>query len=253
MGQLTPPQTLSGANTYTFTGMSWTAPATPTTNQKTVTFYYVGNAANDDGSDKNDYIYSGSTAITLPLTLVSFNVSLLGDNVLLNWESTSEINTDHCEIERSADGKNFSFVASIVATGNSSTTTNYSYTDNTAPVNSPVLEYRLKIVDKDGSFQYSPIRTINTNSSEDFVRSVYPNPVIAGQPIKADIVASGNKNVVFDLYTTTGKKLASITNQVISGDNIINVSLGHYLIPGLYYLFIKIGNDKTQQTSIVVE
>lgn len=56
-------------NSYTFSALTWTAPATVTGNNSTVKFYYTGNAGFANGSSSLDYIYAGNitlTAITTP-------------------------------------------------------------------------------------------------------------------------------------------------------------------------------------------
>ncbi len=54
-------------NTYTYNNLKWTAPVNPTNAQKSVTFYYIGNAANGDRGLTGDFIYSGTkTAVLIP-------------------------------------------------------------------------------------------------------------------------------------------------------------------------------------------
>ena len=52
-------------NSFTYDSLRWTAPANPTNAQKTVTFYYIGNAANGDRGTSGDFIYSGTKNVTL--------------------------------------------------------------------------------------------------------------------------------------------------------------------------------------------
>ena len=77
---------------------------------------------------------------------------------------------------------------------NSSTTNNYDLLDQ-QPL--PGLNfYRLKIMDKDGSFRYSPVRRINFNNNGDDV-TVYPNPVI-NAAVFIGSSANTNKAIIFD-------------------------------------------------------
>jgi hypothetical protein len=123
----------------------------------------------------------------LPLRLLSFTArkrysSSLSPGegrgeVLLNWTTTNEINVDHFEIERSNNGREFIKIGNTKANSTSQTNT-YQYIDAVAP-NSPLwgaggLFYRLKIVDKDGKFEYSPIRMICNNTDGQII--IYPNP-----------------------------------------------------------------------------
>jgi hypothetical protein len=50
---------------FTYDRLKWTAPVQPTAAQKTVTFYYIANAANGDGSTTGDFIYPGTARSVL--------------------------------------------------------------------------------------------------------------------------------------------------------------------------------------------
>ncbi len=114
----------------------------------------------------------------LPLRLLSFTAKKENKTNRLSWTTTNEINVDHFEIERSNNGREFNKIGNTKA--NSTTQTNsYQYSDAVAP-NTPLwgagglLYYRIKIVDKDGKFEYSPIRMISNNTDGQI--SIYPNP-----------------------------------------------------------------------------
>jgi hypothetical protein len=51
-------------SSYTYTDLTWTAPASPGTNDQNITFYYVANAANGTFSNAGDFIYASKTAVT---------------------------------------------------------------------------------------------------------------------------------------------------------------------------------------------
>jgi hypothetical protein len=108
----------------------------------------------------------------LPVRLVSFTGQQLDGQVQLKWQSSSEENTSHFEVERSADGKNFSQVLTKKAQGNSSSLVSYNALDN-SPL-SGTSYYRLKMVDLDGTFEYSKL--VSVNSEGTVLVRVYPNP-----------------------------------------------------------------------------
>lgn len=109
----------------------------------------------------------------LPVSLSDFSCKALNSKTQLNWTTETEENTSHFIIEKSADNNLFTAIANISAAGKSTTTKHYSFTDGYPA--SGVNYYRLKMLDKDGSFTHSKIITI------EFVRaavtaSLYPNP-----------------------------------------------------------------------------
>ncbi|MCO6498699.1 MAG: peptidoglycan DD-metalloendopeptidase family protein [Chitinophagaceae bacterium] len=124
--------------------------------------------------------YSGESAtlkFTLydptPLDLVSFEAKAGSNNVLLNWRTENEENSDRFEIERSADGSTFSKIGTVAAKGNGGTGQNdYSFTDD-APLAGTQF-YRLKIIDIDGKTKYSEVVKVNFDGV--LPVKLFPNP-----------------------------------------------------------------------------
>jgi hypothetical protein len=87
----------SSGTTFTYDYLKWTAPINPTTAQKTVTFYYIGNAANGDRGPGGDFIYSGTKSVVLasnqpPVVTITSpapgRVFAAGDTIVLNAAAT---------------------------------------------------------------------------------------------------------------------------------------------------------------------
>ena len=96
------------------------------------------------------YQWTGSI---LPVIISSFTVSRVGKSAMLNWQTSSELNFSYFSIERSTNGTNFSEIGKVNAVGNSSITQSYSFQD--LAYTNGLNYYRLKLVNKDGSFNYS--------------------------------------------------------------------------------------------------
>jgi hypothetical protein len=133
----------------------------------------------------------------LPVNLLTFEAIKKTKQVLLQWITENELNADKYFVERSADGINYTSIG-IVAAFNNSTKNNYSFIDM-QPLTG-LNFYRLKMMDKDGSFRNSPVRKINFNkTSDDF--SIYPNPVTADKLY----VSSTGKITSALLYDAAGR------------------------------------------------
>jgi hypothetical protein len=113
--------------------------------------------------------YSGA----LPVVLTNFKAVKQESTALLTWSTTSESNSEKFVVERSTDGKNWITIGAVNATGNSSEKQDYTFTDNSPE--SGVNYYRLKMIDLDGSFAYSIIRSVHF--PEFSWATLYPNPV----------------------------------------------------------------------------
>jgi endoglucanase Acf2 len=108
----------------------------------------------------------------LPVTLISFTGEKNNNSSLLLWQTSSELNVENFEIERSYDGIHFVQIGSQDAKGNSTKLLDYSFTD-TNPMYGTNY-YRLKIMDIDGKYSYSTIIAINFGDTKEVY--LFPNP-----------------------------------------------------------------------------
>ncbi len=97
-------------------------------------------------------------AVPLPLTLTGFTATRSKDESVLLWTTAQEENTSSFSIERSTDGQSYASIGTVAAAGNSTSQRNYSFTDRTPQPNNNY--YRLRQVDLDGHFTYSPLRIV---------------------------------------------------------------------------------------------
>lgn len=166
----------------------------------------------------------------LPLTLVTFEAQLINKDVLLQWSTSSEQNTSHFDIERSADGNNFSVIGNVNAAGNSSSTINYSFPDND-PVTGNNF-YRLKMVDIDGHFSYS--KTIVVKLENVTSLSIYPNPAKNTLYLHT---SGSNESALIQIVDLAGKKVKE-EKVILTRNTPIDIS---NLPKSIYKVIIKTG------------
>jgi hypothetical protein len=194
--------------------------------------YQVCNA---DGVCTNATLYiSVFDDSALPVKLASFTVTAEGSVSNLSWSTSEEVNTSHFEVERSAEGKNWAKIGSVAASVNSTTLSRYSFADPTPLVG--VNYYRLRMVDKDGTFANSEIRSVKFERLAG-VR-LYPNPVVDQFKIASDVAI---KEVT--LYSVTGKAL-------IKSGRKTEFDLSH-LPTGIYTLSITHTNGQVTSHKIL--
>ncbi|AHJ95882.1 hypothetical protein Hsw_0287 [Hymenobacter swuensis DY53] len=112
----------------------------------------------------------------LPVELMQFSAMPEGlQAVRLNWATASEVNSAHFEVQRSLDGRTFVAVGTVAAAGSSMASRRYTLLDAWPPAVA-VLYYRLRQVDQDGTFSYSPVRVVSRTT----VLYLYPNPASNG-------------------------------------------------------------------------
>jgi len=106
----------------------------------------------------------GGCPITAPVELVSITAKSRVSVIDITWTTASEINNDYFQVEKSRDGVTFEAIGTVNGNGTSHNMVDYSYTDK-APFNG-VNYYRLKQVDYDGAYEYSPIVTATVSNTK---------------------------------------------------------------------------------------
>ena len=143
----------------------------------------------------SEFYLNGGTN-PLPVELSAFTATLAGTNaVRLAWTTASEQNSARFEVERSLNGTVFDRIGTVAAAGSSSTPRTYDFTDSKLP-STVLLYYRLLQVDQDGSFSYSPVRTVAGSGQPVQVWTLVPNPARATMLTGA---TAGASVLVFDI------------------------------------------------------
>jgi hypothetical protein len=178
---------------------------------------------------------------SLPLKMGDFTATKKPTGIQLNWETLSEQNTSHFEIERSTDGTNFVSIGRVNATGNSAIRQYYSFTD-VQP--SPGTNfYRLKLTDIDAAFTLSRVLAIKNENS--IKLQVFPNPV--SDVLQVQLPSSQKETVNITITDAAGKSVYFKPLQVSEGNNATSIPVQH-LPKGTYYLFL---NNKDGRQSII--
>jgi hypothetical protein len=155
-------------------GDKWVAPMTVTAGQ--IYILYVDNFSMTGQSFSLTWQLSNGASLdctVLPMELLAFEATPLHQVVELSWSTASEKNTDRFDVERSVDGVEYELIGSIPGQGHTEAETHYVHQDR-SPVDG-VSYYRLKIVDRDGTFAYSPTVSVTYSGSVDDLL-LFPNP-----------------------------------------------------------------------------
>lgn len=203
----------------------------------------AANAGNTDASPSDDN-KTGALEITsaLPVTLASFKVLRENQTALLSWSTTSESNSDYFDVERSLNAKNWNLLERIKSKGESSELENYSLID--AEPSDGENFYRLKMVDKDGTFAYSRIQSVTFDGILN-KSMVYPNP--ASDFLKLNVSDMGKVKTV-KMYDLNGRLIYSAFGDALT--KMIDIKK---VISGMYVVEIVNldGQIKTSKISII--
>lgn len=172
----------------------------------------------------------------LPVELVAFSGESRSNANMLKWETASESNTKMFILERAAQNNVFNTLGEVSAAGNTNIASHYNFTDA-----KPMADayYRLKIVDFDGSFEYSKIIRLQNADASTVKVELYPVPASSTMNLNFESIA--NDNVQLKIVGSTGQILKTMEFEVSKGQNknIIDVSS---LPVGMYHLIISGSN-----------
>jgi hypothetical protein len=142
------------------------------TGYTSTTFEYA--YVDDAGQQSPPAPYTVSWGAPLPVTLMSFTATARENAAELKWVTSEETNSDRFEIQRSIDGKVWKTIGSLQAQGESKVRKTYAFVDHQPEVDANNL-FRLKMIDLDGTFAFSAVRSVRFESKLE--SSIYPNPV----------------------------------------------------------------------------
>ncbi|MEO1259202.1 MAG: T9SS type A sorting domain-containing protein [Bacteroidota bacterium] len=215
-----------------------------------VTFGFGDPAVNNAGTGQNEFSSYSPCCVSnlaLPLELIYFNVSDLNNSIRLDWTSTREVNFSGYELQRSTDGISFKKIAWINGNGNIDSANNYDFTDIQLEVGVRYY-YRLKMLDLDGSFAYSPVRSATLNTS--FITpSILPNPTNGHCDIYFNSTAEGSSKLT--ISDMIGRTVLEKDIPVVKGENTVEINMAP-LSDGIYILQL-INSNKPYWTERIIK
>ncbi len=219
-------------------------------------FWYVGSDATiNGGSSSFNGIVLATTSITLttgstvsgrllanggavtinsavlPVELVALTVTANRKNAVLQWSTATETDNEGFEIDRrqNQDWQKIGFVAGA---GTSSWPRDYSYTDyNLSPGK---YGYRIKQLDRGGSFKYHEATEVEITSSGFFaLESNFPNPFNPSTTFSFSLPA--NSFVSLTIYDALGREVSVVLSEELPAGNYARQWNAKALPSGVYF------------------
>ncbi len=181
-------------------------------------------------------INSNDCNSALPVKLISFTGSYDKGIAALKWAAQNEVNFKQYELEKSVNGVDFIQIGTVLAKSGNSITNDYGAIDNLSNYAGKTVYYRLKIIDKDGRFEYSSIIRLNINGALEGI-TIYPNPVETDLSIS--FVSDANTPALVKIVDKTGRMILTQKIQIIKGVNAIKLPVISELKSGAYMLIVQ--------------
>ncbi|HEY6907157.1 MAG TPA: T9SS type A sorting domain-containing protein, partial [Ignavibacteriaceae bacterium] len=185
----------------------------------------------------------------IPVELVSFEASVSGGKVNLNWSTATETNNRGFSIERSS-GSEFETIGFVNGSGTTTERRSYSFTDDN--VLSGTYTYRLKQIDFDGTFQYSNGVEVNVFSAKDFTLTQnFPNPFNPTTTIEYGLQTKSNVKIT--VLNSIGQEVALLVNESKEA-GYHQVQFNAVNMPsGVYFYRIQAGNFTDTKKMILLK
>jgi hypothetical protein len=183
----------------------------------------------------------------LPVKLLNFKSKNNSGGVVLQWVTASEINNDYFSVERSEDGEIFYEIGKVTGNGTTNVVQEYVFKDE-EPI-SNLEYYRLKQVDYDEAYEYSPIlieilQNVLVSSFE-----IYPNPARSMININSARSSFGHFiNTYLQMINNNGQQVAKWSAEDIVSD----LDISGYQ-KGIYYLRLVNAKEVITQKLLIID
>ncbi len=202
-----------------------------------------GTVKSNPVSNFSPFTLGSSTASNpLPISLLAFTAQLKNSNVALAWQTSTEVNASHFNIQHSTNGNSFTTLGKVNTQGGG----NYSYTDDVSGSNASIVYYRLQMVDQDGDYTYSKTIAVLLKARNAQL-SIFPNPV--KETLYVQLSAAKTEQVSIQIVDMKGRIVQQQEMKVSLGNSSLSFDASK-LAKGTYVLQVK-GNDLLQQKKFI--
>jgi len=203
----------------------------------------VNNAANWDVNDVTAYDLPGSLS-GLPVNFLFVKAAERNKDIQVEWEIGVEAEIIDYTVEKSNDGRLYTEVGTVAATGKRS----YAWTD--IQPHSGANFYRIRATEVSGIFKYSTVVIVNISRNGRGI-AVYPTIVRTSQfTLQLTNLPAGNYKL--NLQSANGQLVFSRNYVHAGGSATQTITLPATVQNGVYRLNLR-GGDENRVTTIVVE
>jgi len=167
----------------------------------------------------------------LPVKLTTFTGNISGEDAILQWNTSTEVNNIGFDIQKSENGYHFTTIGFVAGAGTSTNVNKYSFTDRSITAGN--IFYRLRQIDKDGKFEYSNVIRLKKSEQVAFAAKVI-NP--ARDKVLLQVTSPTAEKITLNLFTVSGQLLFTRSTEITAGSTTL--SIGNSLSKGAYFVSV---------------
>lgn len=197
------------------------------------------------------YIMSEADA-PLPVELQTFTATLQQspEKVILDWQTATEVNSYCFEVQKKIVNRDWIIIGKVIAHGMSNSPKYYSFQDEN--LISGQSYYRLKMIDNDGTFSYSPETSIKIGLPRSLtIAQNYPNPFNPVTVISYSLPQ--NSFVTLRVFDILGKEITILVNEEKSAGNYHVNFNGSNLPSGTYFYCLRADGQYTVKKMVLLK
>jgi Secretion system C-terminal sorting domain len=175
---------------------------------------------------------------TLPVELNLFTAIPIERTIKLNWTTQTEKNSDKFIVERKIIDTEWYPIGTVKASVLSNSPKQYSYIDKN--LQSGKYQYRLKMIDNDGTYEYSKVIEAGVDVPKNYeLNQNYPNPFNPSTVITCSLPIGSDVKLI--VYNSLGQTVQVLENGFKSaGTYSVNIN-ARELPSGTYYYKLEAG------------
>ena len=186
----------------------------------------------------------------VPVELIYFTATISGNEVFLNWSTSTETNNSGFSIERKSGNSEFTEIGFVPGFGTTTEPKSYSYTNS--KVSAGKYTYRLKQIDFDGSYEYSQEVEVEVSAPFEFaLEQNFPNPFNPNTKINWQSPVGSHQTIkVFDVL---GNEIATLVDEYKPAGTY-EVEFNAAALPsGVYFYQLKVDNYYETKKMILIK
>jgi len=188
----------------------------------------------------------------IPVELSELQAVTHERGVRITWETVSETGNAGFEIQRMINAsESYENIGFVEGKGTTTERQTYSFVDESLPFNTTTTTYRLKQIDFDGSFEFSPEVEMRVDVPKQAVlHGNFPNPFSNRTTIRYEVPKPGR--LLLEIYNAIGQRVATVADRNVAAGRKEIVYDAGALASGVYLLRFQAADQVITRKIVVV-